>query len=228
MLALQIKISVTLNKYLQFYLSPVSLCFICTYICIHTHTRSHTHTHTRTRTRVRTEKNPQSQKLTYAHHTQWQTLIPKPSPPLIRQTPRPMPSTTINWLSGKAFATKLRGQWATLHFSSWLMNTSNFNNWSSGGYCQGPCVQRSAWELVSSVSSSSAFQARSLGFTIFGWDFCVCGRFFNPTIDVVTFCLHQVHEWCMLGVFVLPAFTCKGHQCQDLLNPHKEMHACTD
>ena len=33
--------------------------------------------------------------------------------------------------------------------------------------------------------------------------------FFNPTIEVVTFCLH---EWCMLGVFLLPALTCLGHK----------------
>ena len=39
--------------------------------------------------------------------------------------------------------------------------------------------------------------------------------FFNPTIEVVTVCLHG---WCMLGVFLLPAFTCLGHECQDLLS----------
>ena len=50
--------------------------------------------------------------------------------------------------------------------------------------------------------------AISLGFTIFGWDFCVCDRFFNPTIKVVTF---HLHGWCMLGVFLLLAFTHLGH-----------------
>ena len=30
---------------------------------------------------------------------------------------------------------------------------------------------------------------------------------FNPTIEVVTFCLQG---WCMLGVVLLPAFTCLG------------------
>ena len=40
--------------------------------------------------------------------------------------------------------------------------------------------------------------AISLGFTTFGWDFCVCDRFFNPTIKVVTF---RLHGWCVLGVF---------------------------
>ena len=56
-------------------------------------------------------------------------------------------------------------------------------------------------------------------------DFCVCARFFNPTIEVVTFCLHR---WLMLAVFVLPAFTCLGHDCHDLLNPCDGMHVCTD
>ena len=41
--------------------------------------------------------------------------------------------------------------------------------------------------------------AISLGFTIFGWDFCVCDRFLNPTIKVVTF---RLRGWCVLGVSV--------------------------
>ena len=40
--------------------------------------------------------------------------------------------------------------------------------------------------------------AISLGFTIFGWDFCVCDCFFNPTMKVVTF---RLRGWCVLGVF---------------------------
>ena len=40
--------------------------------------------------------------------------------------------------------------------------------------------------------------------------------FFNPTIEVVTFCLHG---WCTLDVFLLPAFTRLGHECQDFLSP---------
>ena len=49
--------------------------------------------------------------------------------------------------------------------------------------------------------------------------------FFNPTIKVVTF---RLRGWCLLGVFLLPAFTCRGHERQDLLSPCKEMHVCTD
>ena len=67
--------------------------------------------------------------------------------------------------------------------------------------------------------------AISLGFTTFGWDFCVCDRFFNPTIKVVTF---RLRGWCVLGVFLLSAFTRLGHEHQDLLSPRDEMHVCTD
>ena len=35
--------------------------------------------------------------------------------------------------------------------------------------------------------------------------------YFNPTTEVVTF---HLHGWCMLGVFLLPAFTHLGHGCQ--------------
>ena len=37
--------------------------------------------------------------------------------------------------------------------------------------------------------------------------------FFNPTTLAATFCLQ---EWCMLGVFLLPAFNYLRHECQDL------------
>ena len=37
------------------------------------------------------------------------------------------------------------------------------------------------------------------------------------------------HFWVrFLGVFLLPAFTCLGHERQDLLGPCNEMHVCTD
>ena len=49
--------------------------------------------------------------------------------------------------------------------------------------------------------------------------------FFNPTIEVVTLCLCG---WRMLAVFLLPAFTCLGHKCQDLSSLCDGMHACTD
>ena len=47
--------------------------------------------------------------------------------------------------------------------------------------------------------------------------------FFNPTIKVVTF---RLRGWCVLGVFLLPAFTRLGHERQDLLSPCDEIHVC--
>ena len=68
------------------------------------------------------------------------------------------------------------------------------------------------------LTSSSAFPATSPGFTILG-EICayvtVC-FFFNPTIEVVTF---HFRGWCMLDVFLLPAFTRLGHECHNLLSP---------
>ena len=55
-------------------------------------------------------------------------------------------------------------------------------------------------------SSSSVFPCYISGVHHFGWDFCVCAffvyvyAFFNPTIEVVTFCLCG---WYTLGVFFI-------------------------
>ena len=49
--------------------------------------------------------------------------------------------------------------------------------------------------------------------------------FFNPTTEVVKF---RLGRWCMLGVFLLPAFTRSGHKRQDLLKLCDGMHVCTD
>ena len=50
-------------------------------------------------------------------------------------------------------------------------------------------------------------------------------RFFNLTIEVVTFLLRG---WCMLGVFLLLAFTRLGNECQAILSPCDGMHVSTD
>ena len=67
--------------------------------------------------------------------------------------------------------------------------------------------------------------AISLGFTTFWVRFLRMWPFFNPTIKVVTF---RLRRWCVLGVFLLLAFTRLGHERQDLLSPCDEMHVCTD
>ena len=52
------------------------------------------------------------------------------------------------------------------------------------------------------TSSSSPFQSRSPVFTVFG------DIFFYLATQVVTF---RLRGWCILGVFLLSAFTCLGH-----------------
>ena len=69
-----------------------------------------------------------------------------------------------------------------------------------------------------------AFTALSLGFTILGERFAYL-TVFNPTIEVVTFGLRGC---CMLDVVLFLAFTCLGHECQDLLSICNGMHECTD
>ena len=68
-------------------------------------------------------------------------------------------------------------------------------------------------------------QSVSLGFTILGEIFAYVTVFLNPTIEVVT---RLLREWRLLGVFLLPAFTHLGHECQSLLSPCNGMHVCTD
>ena len=63
------------------------------------------------------------------------------------------------------------------------------------------------------------------GSPLLGEIFAYVTVFFNPTIKVVTF---RLHGWCVLGVFLLQAFTRLGHERQDLLSPCDEMHVCTD
>ena len=48
---------------------------------------------------------------------------------------------------------------------------------------------------------------------------------FNPSIEVVTFC---PCGWCVLCVFLLPSFTCLGHECRHLLSPCDGMYVCRD
>ena len=61
--------------------------------------------------------------------------------------------------------------------------------------------------LKETSSSSSAFTAISLGFTILGEIFAYV-TVFNPTIEIVTF---HLHGWCML-VFLLLTFPRLGHE----------------
>ena len=80
-------------------------------------------------------------------------------------------------------------------------------------------------KITVSFSSSSAFPSYISGVHHYGRDLCICDHFFNPTIELVTF---RLHGWCMLGEFLLPAFTHLGDECQDLLCLCAGMHVCTD
>ena len=57
------------------------------------------------------------------------------------------------------------------------------------------------------------------------WWYFLCTWQFNPTIEVVTF---HLCGWYMLGVYLVLAFTCLGHECQDFFSLCKEMHVCID
>ena len=70
----------------------------------------------------------------------------------------------------------------------------------------------------------SVFPAVSLGFTIFRDSFAYV-TVFNPTVEVVTF---RLRGWRLLGMFLLQAFNCLGHECQDLLKPCNGMDVSTD
>ena len=74
-------------------------------------------------------------------------------------------------------------------------------------------------------SCSSVFPAISLGFTILGAIFAYVPLKKNSTIEVVTFCLCG---WCMLGVFLLLAFTHLRYECQDLWSLCDGMLVCID
>ena len=79
--------------------------------------------------------------------------------------------------------------------------------------------------VCKTYSSSPAFPAISLGFTIldeilaYATVFCC----FNPTIEVVT---SRLRGWCVLDVFLLQAFTRRGHECQDIFSESVWWNAC--
>ena len=81
------------------------------------------------------------------------------------------------------------------------------------------------FRLPPEKSSFSASPSYVSGLHHLGVRFEYVTVLFNPTIEVATF---RLRGWCMLGVFLLPAFTRLGHECQDLLSPCDGMHACTD
>ena len=96
--------------------------------------------------------------------------------------------------------------------------------WPTEGLKPGPFISSSS-AFPSYVSGVHHFWVRFLHVTVFNPTTEVFTTVFNPTTEVFTF---HLHEWCMLGVFLLPAFTHLGHECQDLLSSCDGMYVCTD
>ena len=86
-------------------------------------------------------------------------------------------------------------------------------------------IASNRFQILSSFFFFFAFPSYISGVHHFWVRFLRMWPFFNPTIKVVTF---RLRGWCVLGVFLLPAFTRLGHERQDLLSPCDEMHVCTD
>ena len=84
-----------------------------------------------------------------------------------------------------------------LLFNTWLLNILATCKCILEADLLRHCYVLPHWTGHYRSSSSSAFPAISLRFTILGGEIFACD-FFNPTMEVVTFCLR---EWCMLGVF---------------------------
>ena len=101
-------------------------------------------------------------------------------------------SATINWHS----------QWGEILFLATVLS--------------GCCYRCCCWVCFFFVCLFFAFPSYISGLHHFWVRFLRMWPFFNPAIKVVTFCLRG---WCVLGVFLLPAFTRLGHERQDLLSP---------
>ena len=69
------------------------------------------------------------------------------------------------------------------------------------------------------MTSSFEFPAISLGFSIFGEIFMY--------VSIKKKSNHRCSH-ILSSLFFVVAFTCLGHECQDLLNLCNGMHVCTD
>ena len=119
------------------------------------------------------------------------------------------------WLNSCNKHLALQGWWRRWLWAVPGQRESQVHSSPSRDPCKGRSVSFFFFCLPNCVSRSHHF----------GRDCCKCDLFFNPTIEVVTF---RLRGWCMLGVFLLTAFTCLGHECQNLLSPCNGIHVCTD
>ena len=205
---------------------------VCT--CTHTHTRTHTHTHTHTHTQRQTHVCTSTHKHTHTHTKYTHTHHPPPSspPPLPAHTHilhthkiHTRSSSPVCFFSPNMSKKALHKLQQALRLV--ILITHKCMNSQDRRYFQEKkkkpkLLQTSTFLLLLLLLLCSS--ASSLGFTI--WVRCLCmWPFCNPTIEVVTFHLRGLH---MLDVFLLLAFTCLGHECQDLLSPCDGIHVFTD
>ena len=135
---------------------------------------------------------------------------------------RPVAVLTSRW-SARPWRTASPVSWrltSRRSRKSWTVWWRGFLTWVSPGDCVVICCC-----YMSSSSSSSVFPCNISGVHHFWVRFLRMWPFFNPTIKVVTF---RLHGWCVLSVFLLPAFTRLEHKRQELLSPCNKMHVCTD
>ena len=104
-----------------------------------------------------------------------------------------------------------------------FIEKSTVKSLSFGISLKGMCISiiNLEWCSHEPSSSSSVFPSYISGVHHFWVRFLRMWLFFNPTIKVVTF---RLRGWCVLGVFLLPAFTRLGHERQDLLRWNACVH----
>ena len=123
--------------------------------------------------------------------------------------------------------------WAALWTSGWRVLSRKRPHQKRKKFIGTTCRKRSySWH--GHTSSSSAFPAISLRFTIWGEIFASVTDFFKSnhwgSHIPSSWMVHAGCFFVCLFVFVclLTAFTRQEHECQDLLSPCDGLHVCTD
>ena len=199
--------------------------------CAHKHTRTHTHTHIRIHGHVQ-------------RHTHKHRHLLQPNQMCIikcacTQTHTHNMWTGKHWQNNSALNTEdLESCSTCLRHTANIGWQDKISNWQQEPRAMGQTrhLPSRSWGSLSSrvcacnvkessSSSSSAFPSYTSGVHHFWVWFLRMWPFSNPTIKLVTF---RLRGWCVLGMFLLPAFTRLGHERQDLLSPCTEMRVCTD
>ena len=142
---------------------------------------------------------------------------------------------TVVWADPSLrYTSMLLGHWATNQQTLCSLSQFDITFFYSllcaifvSGVCHSfrPPFHSTVWNFFFFFFFFFAFPSNISGVHHFWVRFLCMWPFFNPTIKLVTF---RLRGWCVLGVFLLPAFTRLGHERQDLLSPCDEIHVCTD